>query len=921
MKNYTILLMFFIVSTFKSQISEINNIKAKYIQYYTDHNVPTSILTTPQASQIYTRYYSGCTNAITYLNTNINFSSPGPVWNLTNSTDDATFINLVRNQLYNMVVTYNLKGPLVNGAPSNQRYKDPALKNQILNLFQYFKNKGVSENSNFGHSEAIPVESFSATTAFGLRANLYGLCVLLMEDELRAAGEFAHHQGILNKLTYNLRPDNPNYNFTYTGFNLDVSRVWIETRLCYIFGLDESDPAKLTEMSHLLNFTNRATQIANGWSGGIKPDYTIFHHLTAYQNSYGADALNVFTRLYYFLAGSAYQLNSESVSNIKNAVMVYEKFCADNEIPRSLTGRFPNETLLNNQALLLLYSTDPAANNDAGQLYRNSFTSIDNSASLGVFTRLQMSLGNINLFSPSQGLLQGHFKFPFGGVSIHKYNGYHVSVKGTSKNVWNYEGGATENAFGRYNSAGTMEIFSQGSPKTRLNNGLGVASAAGTVTDDGWDWRHLPGVTAAALPLSSLNAAGNAQHLFSTQNFLAHASLDDKGVFALDYRDMNASTPMSALKSVFFYKDKIFCLGSDIKNLGGTVPIHTTLFQTGLPSANTQTIIDGNAQTGLSTNFTASQGGHWATDAAGNGFVVPAQGMNGILNIRRSTQQSRNHTNSADTNGNYKIAYIDHGTSPQAATYQYGIALNSTPLQTENFALNLSDYFQVLQLNSSAHVVKFSEDNSYNYVIFDAATNFNFNEVISTSRPSVIMSQKINNGNNLKISLTVPLNLLSDNEYLGFNQIWNNPSNFYRVSPAIQTTVTVAGLWQLANPTNNITTNIAGGNTVVTFTSNNGNTLQTNLVKIPTLHTDDSDYSIHSVLIYPNPATDYVRIKYPNNGSKISIFDMSGKDFTSAVKQHDHSNNNVFKEINLKNLLPGTYMICIEGNCSKLIKK
>lgn len=124
--------------------------------------------------------------------------------------------------------------------------------------------------------------------------------------------------------------------------------------------------------------------------------------------------------------------------------------------------------------------------------------------------------------------------------------------------------------------------------------------------------------------------------------------------------------------------------------------------------------------------------------------------------VKRSTQQSRNYSNTADTQGNYATAYIDHGTAPAAGRYRYGILLQGGTAGTQDFADHLADYFEVIQQNSQAHVVKFVQDQIYNYVIFDVASVFQSDVLVSVDKPSVVMTQSSNAGNKLKVSLTNP---------------------------------------------------------------------------------------------------------------------------------------------------------------------
>lgn len=926
-----ILLFLIVLSSgfLKAQLNEINNIKAKYINWLTDAAVTT--YSDNNVKSLYNRYIQLAGNVESTINNNYNFDAPGAAWNMTNTSDESAFISLVNNNLFYLVMAYNLKGPIVNGQPSNPKYHNPQLKDLILKVFKYIKDKGVNSSTNFEFSENISLETISISNSeFGLRSVPLGNCVLLMKDELVQAGEFSHHMGILEGLTSFLDPSNPNYHFTYTGFNTDILRSLTHLRLCYVLALDDSAPQKLEKMNFLVQFVNNALSIANGWSDMIKPDFTTFHHIAAYPNSYGINGLYVSAILNYILKNTPYELNATSRSNLKNALMAYQKYSGDYEIHRGWAGRFPNTTTPLRDyryVFALLYASDPVENLDAGQLFKRIY----NMPGAGFTTSIYLSLGIVNTMMtgqivtntnnnpsllPGDPITEGQFSFPYGGLSVHKYNGYQVAVKGTSKHIWHYENSATENIFGRYISAGAMEILSAGSIKTRLSNGLGVAGTNGAVTDNGWDWSHLPGTTVANIPLSVFPTGTH--RLFNGKKFLVHASLDNNGIFAIDYKDVNSATGASALKTVFFFKDKMLCMGSEIKDVGGTYPIHTTLFQTGLPTSATPTNINGTVQTGLNVNFSQSTGNVWSTDAVGNGFAIPSGGYTGSVVIKRSTQQSRNHANTADTQGDYTTAYINHGTAPSSDKYYYGITMQGGAAGAQDMANNFSNYFTVFQQDNKAHVMKSVEDNIYGYSVFDASALFQYDKVISVDKPSVIMTQTLNSGNKLKVSLTNPLGLLNDNETYIYNQILGAASRFYRMPQIDPVKLILVGRWQLESPNNNVSVSIAGNNTEVTFNTINGTTIQTTLVPVSVLGTQESGSKDVAFSIYPNPAKGKVTIiPIKKSYKSLKVYDSSGRDISSIIaieKQEDSIN------LDLSSIASGTYMVCLDNDCRKILK-
>ncbi|MEI6948633.1 chondroitinase family polysaccharide lyase [Paraflavisolibacter sp. H34] len=761
---------------------------------------------------------------------------PGAAWNFrTSSADETSFSNLVEQKLIRLVFLYQLKGPA--SAP-NPNYHSPTLKDTILSVFNYLQAKGVGSTTDFVIDETGATESVDINNSVALRTSSYATAVLLMKDELKAAGAFPHHLATLQALTYFLDPAFPGFRFTYPGFNTDVVRVSTQQRLCYILAQDDTCSNRTANMDHLKNFLDNAVQISRGWSDCIKPDFSTYHHRGVYSNTYGENALHQVAILNLMVKGTPYELDATAQSNLKAAALAYNQFCQGFEMPRSLGGRFPLNTDAANDirpTYAYLYLADPVANEDAGR----EFVRLWNISTAANTALIQSNTLSINPFhsvggiqqmcavlnaglSPLPECLQGQFNFPYAGLSVHKHNGYQVSVKGTSKYIWHYENSATENIFGRYTSAGSLEILATGSPLTHESNGY---------TENGWDWSRTPGVTAAYLPLSVL---GTGTHrLFSGKSFLAHASLDNEGVFAMDYQDKNSATPMTGRKTVFFFKDKLLCMGSNFTNPAGTYPLQTTLFQTALADTNTTTYVKGEAATGSAYSFTQTGGGFWATDAAGNGYVVPASAANtDSITVFRTIQQSRNQANTATTTGHFTTAYINHGVAPAHARYVYGLALQAGAAGTRDFADNFDTYFHVLQQDSSAHIGRYVPDSTYGYAIFNPAARFSYDLVKSVDKPAVVMTQKTEHGNRLKLSLTNPdLGLLASHENYTFNQITGNPSILYRTPPVEVVRLTLSGKWLLENPVSNVTATISGDSTEVSFSTTNGFTIQTSLVK------------------------------------------------------------------------------------------
>ncbi|WP_223607795.1 polysaccharide lyase family 8 super-sandwich domain-containing protein [Chryseobacterium sp. OSA05B] len=899
-----------------AQNPAINQVADHYRNWLTGENVNYN------NSSVNDRYNSFKNAGTQALNlSQYDFINPGNVWDFSVDADKNEFFNITEKSLIRLVYLYKIKG---SASSPNPYYNSSALKEDILKIFKYIEDKGVSASTNFEYDINIGNEEVvTSSHGIALRSSAYATSILLMKNELKAAGKFNHHMGALNGITYFLSPEFPHFNFTYPGYNSDVIRASLQQRFCYVLAQEDSEASRLNNMNHLKSFINNALLIANGWADSIKPDFITFHHRGAYSNSYGLDALHQASILNRMLKSSPYELSPVARQNLKKAILNYRTFSKDFTMPQGLAGRFPFTTAsyhLLRPALAYLYIADPVENEDAGKEFirlwnisvnANNRLTRENTVSINVIHSLggmedMVSTMNSGL-TPSAELASGHFGFPYAGLSVHKFNGWQISVKGTSKNIWHFENGGDENRLGAYSSAGATEILTQGN--SFLSNDVALLY-------NGWDWSHVPGTTVANVPFSILGNYG--MRLMNGKNFLGHANIDKtNGVFAIDYKDANSTTGMTALKSYFFFGDKVLCLGSDIKDVGGTYPIHTTIFQTPISGTANTSIINGTVISGNNT-FNANSGGLWATDSYGNGYVVPNNTYNGNqIAINRSSQTSPNQANTTSTTGDFNKAFINHGTGPQASTYQYGIQLQGGA-STENFFTNFTSFFSVLKQDTQAHVAVYIPQSTYNYVIWDAATTFNFDVVEKSSKPAIIMTQKSNNNTALKISLTNPsLGLLADNESYTYSQISSVASRFHRVPQSETVTVRLSGLWELAAPNPDVSLQIAGGATELSFMTKNGFTVQASLKQASTLSTASATKE-QQYQIYPNPTADIVHIITHDNVPQISVYDHLQRNLDQKVVYKVVRNK---ATLNLKNLPSGIYFIKIGAESFKILKK
>ncbi len=914
LKKFFLSFIFILTVTFLgAQSSPMDSLAKKYVNWLTGEDVD---YVNPEVMQRYNSFISSGKGAMDL--SAYDFINPGKVWDLTDKTDKTSYSQLVELKLVRLVFLYVIKGPSSNPNPD---FHSAKLKTTILTIFDYLKVKGVNSNTDFD----IPVISSNEaiiSSSVALRSSAYAVSILLMKDELMQKGEFNHHMGALGNLTAMLDPDTPVFSFTIPGYTADVLRATSVQRFCYLLAQDNTVSTRESDMYYLRDFLNNSLKISYGWADCIKPDFITYHHRGAYSNTYGLDAMHVMTILNYMLSNTKFKLNATAQQNLKNAVFNYTRFSIGFEMPRALAGRFPNNTDAINgirPAFAYLYLTDPINNADMGREFirlwnissaENLNLQRSNTTSMALVHGLMGIQNMVNVVKSGLSASVepvGHFCFPYAGLSVHKRSGYQVSVKGTSKHIWDFENSINENVFGRYTSAGSMEILTGGLPISHTGSGLSLT---------GWDWSHFPGTTTTYLSFTELGSGDFRQ--MNDRNFLANASLDQNGAFAIDYADYYSKTNMSAFKSFFFVDDKILCLGAGIQDKNGTSPIHTTLFQTALKDKDSITILNGNPISGINFIHKQVAGTAWMTDAVGNGFVIPANPANkDEIIIQRIVQNSRNESNTSNTSGNFVSAYINHGAGPANAQYQYAIAIKGGAKKTADLAKNFNSYFNVIRQDMKAHIALYIPDSIYNYVVFDTSLQMTNGWVKQVNRPSVIMTQP-DKSNTLKLSLTNPnLGLLKDDEHYTWKEISANAAILNKIPQKDFVIVTLKGEWELIGTFKGVSLISDGTSTFIKFETINGKTMQIKLKKV--IATNTSEIAQQSFLkVYPNPTDGWVTAFIESQKIiSLHITDLNGREVTNLINR---KNGVGCIQLDFSFLASGIYLLNINNYVVKIVR-
>lgn len=859
-----------------SQHSVLNGIRIKYQDWLIDTGVDYS---RPDAMVRYNHVLSGYNGAMNL--SAFDFNNPGPQWDLTSGPDKSAMRNITA-KLIELTQLYKIQGP--SSAP-NPHYMDPALLSTIYSIFDYLEAKGVNENTFYGNYYDSTTETYGLGGTAVIRQASYANAIMVMRDELLSSGRLTHHLGALDQLTYVWSPENTSFQFTNPGTNADGLKAIGEGRLVYILCQEDSAADRLADMDHYLQFLNNALKFSNGWTDIIKPDYMTYHHSGAYPSNYGATAMMAGAILQWLLDGTNYEISQEGSDNIRDVLMAYPKFTLGYSLSTTITGRFPMNTnylIPLTYAFALSYLSNPVENADCGREFTRLFNldsaSISNSLikKKGVDVSLYHTMGGVPLMLdvidenlPESSLKIGHFPFPYAGLSVHKGDGYMVSVKGTSKHIWHYEGTNSQNALGAYNSAGNTEIYIGSNPKPRNESGLSW---------NGWDWSMRPGSTTAYLSEQEILAitAGNDDRWTNNQDYLVVGKFDwDKGVFGMLYEDINSPNLMTVKKSTFFVDDYLIYLTSDIKDVDGVHDYRTTIFQTELEDTLEFTYFEQDSLTGIGFDH-QSNGGVAFSDAANNAYYVPALNAGDELRITRSFVQSVAQNGSTPTEGNVIKAWVNHGNAPSNTELVYAVHVNSGKDGVQNLANDFSNKFNVLSVTDSIHAIEFLEDSTLMLNSFFENDNLNIDLLKEVDHPAALCLKHYSNGK-VKVGLTDPnLGLIDDGEVTpnaGFYL-----TQYFAVPQNHEVKLLIDGIWDIDSSSTNVTASVQGGDTELTFSTKNGFSEDAILFDPSTLSVDDHEFN-DDLHLWPNPAKNeiYLSGKMLEGAEFIQLLDLGGR--------------------------------------------
>ena len=667
------------------------------------------------------------------------------------------------------------------------------LKRKFLAMYDHITDQGVAYGSCWGN---IHHYGYSMRGLF--------VSYFLMKDVLREAGKLKDAERTLNwyAITNEVYPKP-----TENGIDIDTFNTKLQGRIASIL-IMENSPEKLQYLRSFSRWLDYGCRPAPGLAGAFKTDGACFHHRNNYP-AYAVGGLDGATSMIYLLSGTEFKLSELAHETVKNVLLTMRFYCNLKQWPLSMSGRHPNGK---GELVPIQYATMAVAGTpDGKQAYDADMAA--------AYLRLAAYTGMPDKDTPdylpkasarqelkmkelleAQGFRpepdpQGNLALGYGCVSVQRRDNWMAVVRGHSRYLWAAEHYLPANFYGRYLARGSMQILT-GKP------GEMVTFTTSGWQENGFDWNRIPGVTSIHLPFEQLRAkvlnvdtfSGMEEMLYSDEAFaggLSQARLNGNfGMKLHEHDKYNGSH--RARKSFHFFGDMIVCLGTDIENTNSEFPTETTVFQ--LAAVTPEARQYWNACKG---------GGQTYIDPNGVGYYLSKHSMADAKYERNFPQVTVGERSAKPTSGDWVSLTLQHGKAPAGASYEYAVLPHTDAASLKTFAKNPA--YRVLQQDRNAHIVHSLTDNITSYVLFETPRSLPADGLLQKADTSCLVMVRENNG---KLLLTVSqpdLALYRGSSDEAFDKdgkriersIYSRPW-IDNDSGEIPVTVTLKGLWQVA---------------------------------------------------------------------------------------------------------------------------
>jgi len=525
-----------------------------------------------------------------------------------------------------------------------------------------------------------------------------------------------------------------------------------------VYALCVKDPVqRLSNFSITRDFLEKTSLPYSGFSGVYKTDFSTYHHSGPYVSEYGDDALHQSSLIYYLFDESTYKLNDAVYNQLRNTWLRYDFFSANLKVPFAISGRGPGGSAMSEHLQAFPYliltqkgKTDTELIASYKRLVNVNPTALNstiNNAGVGISYTTSVGAAKgivsvLNIPTTANNDPNGTVFMPYSGLFLGRNKGWLAAARGFSKYMYDFEVISNEGRYSRYLSYGSVQISSS------------IYKNDNFTPDSSYDWIHIPATTSKFLPLASIDAANSSNYWrFSDQTFLGGLKLNDStGAFSVNLHDITFDTSFRAKKTMFYFGDMLYFMGSNITCKDATNPIHTTLFQNKRTTGLTNLFVNNQDVTNIGYTASSVNATTVIKDGLNNVYVVFPNASQGI-SVQKQMQSGFTSNGTATPTKEYDIAYINHGTSVSNESYRYAIMFQPQNIQVN--AIAADTVVNVLQQDDNAHIAYHRERKTFGFAFFNRVSNVNKGIINRVYHPCIVMQQD-NDDSSKTISFTDP---------------------------------------------------------------------------------------------------------------------------------------------------------------------
>ncbi len=553
-------------------------------------------------------------------------------------------------------------------AVSYMQEEDPAARKEIAGIYgsltRHLLDQGFAAGSGQGTLHHL---------GYSMRNFYTG--PIIMKDVLREAGLADDMQMAMEWFSglgeVKTAPESP-------GMDIDAFNTSLMGRFAAVLMMEDT-PCKQAYMKALSRWIDNGFRYTEGLRPSFKRDGCVVHHRKCYPE-YAVGGFKGSVNAIWMLARTTFAVSEESHRNQKEALLTMRFFSNMKNFPVAMSGRHPDGTrsLIPAQFALLA---------DAGSPDGKSVVDTELAAA---YLRLNGTSGKWAEKFTGLGITPE--KAPVGGRNLayncslsYRQDDWLLTFAGHSRYLWAAETYRGENHYGRYLTHGSMQYLNEGGS---LGSGFRL---------EGWDWCHIPGTTAAEIPMEKMKAdvlnvdefSGYEEMLLSDEWFAGGVCFGkEAAAYAMKLHEHDKyNGSLRAHKSFFAFGNRIVCLGSGLENSLEGSELHTTLFQNSIPSDTEE------------VRQIASQEKTMLEDVHGNIYIV----KDGETVLTKGLQKSLHEETDAPTEGYFEKAYIRHGRDG----YEYLSVIEASEEEKRRYAEELP--YKVIRCDSTAHIVEDTE--------------------------------------------------------------------------------------------------------------------------------------------------------------------------------------------------------------------